>query len=232
MLGGIQERDAALQGSKVQLEERVQLRTQELLKEVSDRERAQQLQGIAYEVTRVLAGSNPVEVTLAKVLQILCEGLEQEVGVIWKLNLAENRLECADIWQRPGPALEEFMNVSFGMFFAQTIGLPGRVWAARQPAWLEDIEKDLNSPRRKAALACGLHSGIGFPVLNDNEFTGVIELFAREVRSAEPELLTLSAAVGSQSGNSSRANRRKKICSMQRSSRKGRVARKASFWRI
>jgi len=200
MLGGIQERDAALQGSKDQLEVRVQLRTQELLQEVSDRERTQQLQGIAYEVTSVLAGSNPVEITLAKVLQILCEGLEREVGVIWKLNRAANRLECADAWQRPGPALEDFINASFGIFLASGIGLPGRVWAARQPAWLEDIGKDLNFPRAKAALACGLYSGIAFPILNDNEFRGVIELFAREVRSAEPELLNLSAAVGSQIG--------------------------------
>jgi signal transduction histidine kinase/DNA-binding response OmpR family regulator len=200
MLTGIQERDAALQGSRDQLEVRVQLRTQELRKEVSERERAQQLQGIAYDVTRVLAGSNPVEVTLPKVLQLLCEGLEREVGVIWNLNRAANRLECADAWQRPGPAIEEFMNVSFGMFHAPGIGLPGRVWASRQPAWLEDIGKDLNFPRAKAALACGLHSGIAFPILNDNEFTGVIELFARDVRSPEPELLELGGALGSQIG--------------------------------
>jgi signal transduction histidine kinase/DNA-binding response OmpR family regulator len=200
MLTGIQERDAALQGSKDQLEVRVQLRTQELQREVSDRERAQQLQGIAYDVTRVLAGSNPAEVTLPKVLQLLCEGLEREVGVIWNLNRGANRLECADAWQRPGPALEEFMNVSFGMFFAPGVGLPGRVWAARQPAWLEDIGKDLNFPRGKAALACGLHSGVAFPILNDNEFIGVIELFAREVRGLQPELLELGAALGSQIG--------------------------------
>lgn len=80
MLTGIQERDAALQGSRDQLELRVQLRTQELRKEVSERERAQQLQGIAYDVTRVLAGSNPIDVTLPKVLQLLCEGLDREVG--------------------------------------------------------------------------------------------------------------------------------------------------------
>jgi methyl-accepting chemotaxis protein len=63
MLTGIQERDAALQGAKDQLELRVQLRTQELRKEVHDRERAQQLQGIAHDVTRLLAGSNSIDIT-------------------------------------------------------------------------------------------------------------------------------------------------------------------------
>jgi len=200
MLTGIQERDAALQGSRDQLELRVQLRTQELRKEVSDRERAQQLQGIAYDVTRVLAGSNPAEITIPRVLQLLCEGLEREVGVVWNLNLAANRLECADVWQRPGPALEEFINASLRTCFAPGAGLLGRVWATRQPAGIEDIGKDPDFTRAEAALACGLYSGIAFPILNDNEFIGVIELFAREVHSPEPELLELGAALGSQIG--------------------------------
>jgi signal transduction histidine kinase/DNA-binding response OmpR family regulator len=200
MLGGIQERDAALQASKDQLEVRVQERTEELRKEVSERERAQQLQGLAYDVTRVLAGSNPEDVTLPKVLQLLCEGLEREVGVIWNWNRVTDRLECADVWQRPGPALEDFIEASFAQSISCGVGLPGRVWATRQPAWLKDTREEPNFPRAKAALASGLHSGIAFPILNGSEFIGVIELFAREVRGSERELLELSAALGSQIG--------------------------------
>ena len=141
-----------------------------------------------------------MDVTLPKVLQLLCEGLEREVGAIWNLNGAANRLECADVWQRPGPALEEFMQASFHKSLPSGIGLPGRVWATRQPAWLEDIRKDSNFTRGDAALACGLHSGLAFPILNDNQFVGVIELFAREVQTPEPELLELGASLGSQIG--------------------------------
>jgi len=200
MLGGIQERDAALQGAKDQLEIHVQERTEELRREVHERKRAQQLQGIAYDVTRLLAGSNSMDVTLPKVLQLLCEGLEREVGAIWNLDRATNTLECSDVWQQPGPALEEFMQASFHRSLASGIGLPGRVWATRQPVWLEDIRTDSNFTRGDAALACGLHSGVAFPVLNDNEFAGVIELFAREVQTPEPELLELGASLGSQIG--------------------------------
>ena len=200
MLTGIQERDAALQGAKDQLEIRVQERTEELQKEVHERKRAQQLQGIAYDVTQLLAGSNPVDVTIPKVLQLLCEGLEREVGAIWKFNASGKVLECADVWQQPGPALEEFINASFQIPLASGISLPGRVWATRQPVWLADVGKDSNFPRAKEALSCGLHSGLAFPILNDNEFMGVIELFARDVQSPDPDLLELGAALGSQIG--------------------------------
>jgi signal transduction histidine kinase len=41
---------------------------------------------------------------------------------------------------------------------------------------------------------------VAFPILNDNEFAGVIELFAREVHRPEAELLELGASLGSQIG--------------------------------
>ena len=200
MLGRIQERDEALRNSKDQLEIRVQERTEELRKEVSERERAQQLQGIAYEVTRVLAGSNPVDVTLPKVLQLLCEGLDREVGLIWNLDRGSKRLKCLSVWQRPGPAAETFIEASFTQPFTVGVGLPGQVWATGQPEWLADIATAASFPRSAAALACGLHSGIAFPILNDAEFAGVIELFAREAQIPDKDLLELGGALGSQIG--------------------------------
>ena len=195
-------------------------------KEVRERERAQKLQGIAYDVTRVLAGSNPVEVTLPKVLQILCEELNREVGVLWKLNRKESVLECTDVWQRPGPALEEFMNATLNTRLTRGSGLAGRVWDTARPAWIGDGAKDASGkanvpagisedtqprcttdsmtaakyPRARVASACGLHSGIGFPILNNSEFTGVVELFGRDTHRPEPDLLELGAALGSQIG--------------------------------
>ena len=225
MLERIQERDHALQGAKDQLEVRVQERTQELQIEIRSRERAQRLQGIAYDVTRLLAGSNPMDVTLSKVLQLLCDGLQREVGAIWRLNRTANVLECADVWQRPGPSLEEFMSATREARFTRGVGLAGRAWDKGRPTWLKDPADDpdnhssagsasdtsqrdwLNDPetvskypRAAAALACGLRSGVAFPILNSGEFTGVVELFARDVRKPEPDLLDLGAALGSQIG--------------------------------
>ena len=200
-------------------------------REVLERERAQHLQGIAYEVTRLLAGSNPMDITLSKVLQLLCEGLEREVGVIWRLNRTANVLECADVWQTPGPSMEEFMSATRETRLGRGIGLAGRAWDTGRPSWikdpvagpgsssigdaetqggttangsqplsLNDPETRRKYPRAAAVLACGLRSGVAFPILNGDEFTGVVELFSRDVRKPERDLLDLGAALGSQIG--------------------------------
>jgi signal transduction histidine kinase/CheY-like chemotaxis protein len=225
MLERVQQRDSALQKANDQLEDRVEQRTKQLQTEVHDRRRAQQLQGIAYEITSVLAGSNPMEVTLSKVLQILCEGLDRELGIIWRLNRRTNLLECTDVWQRPGPAFDEFITLSQEKPLARGVGLAGRVWDTGKPTWIKDPAKGENCsgapepgwdavqpawakdpealsryPRGLVAVACGLHSGVAFPILNGDEFTGAIELFARDIEKPEGDLLALGVAMGSQVG--------------------------------
>src|SRR2546423_598432 len=145
MLERVQQRDSALQNANDQLEHRVEQRTEELQREVHDRRRAQQLQGIAYEVTSALAGSSGADVTLPKILQILCEGLNRELGVLWKLNRQANLLECTDVWQRPGPAFDEFISLSQDTPLARGVGLAGRVWDTGKPTWIKNPAKGDNA---------------------------------------------------------------------------------------
>jgi PAS domain S-box-containing protein len=81
------------------------------------------------------------------------------------------------------------------------VGLPGRVWASRQPAWIADVAHDDNFPRADLAARCGLHDGFGFPILcAGGAVAGVIEFFSRRTCPPDDELLATLAALGSQVG--------------------------------
>ena len=68
-------------------------------------------------------------------------------------------------------------------------GLPGRVWAHREPAWIEDVVDDPNFPRAAAARDAGLHGGFAFPIRRNNEVLGVVEFFSESIAAVDHDLL-------------------------------------------
>src|SRR5262249_49266710 len=84
--------------------------------------------------------------------------------------------------------------------FVHGVGLPGRVWAARAPAWIEDVVRDSNFPRAPAAAREGLHGAFAFPVLVGDDILGVVEIFSHETQQPDEELLSMMAGIGGQLG--------------------------------
>ena len=200
MLERIQERDAALQNAKDQLELRVRERTEELQKEVTERMRAEKLQRIAYDATRLLAEADSMEEAMPEILEVICEGMGQEVAAIWKLDETTDVLRCTHTWQRSGASVEEFLEATRKTSQPASTGLPGRVWVTQQPAWIEDVTKDADFSRAEAAVACGLRCGLAVPIFQNAELGGLLELFSGKVQKPDQDLLRLGVALGAQIG--------------------------------
>ena len=109
-------------------------------------------------------------------------------------------LRCTATFHPPSLQVGEFTAVSRQAAFASGTGLPGRVWASRQPAWIPDVVHDANFPRAVFAARVGLHAAFGFPMLHGDEVLGVMEFFSREIREPDEELLAMLKTVGSQVG--------------------------------
>jgi signal transduction histidine kinase/ActR/RegA family two-component response regulator len=86
------------------------------------------------------------------------------------------------------------------MEFQRGVGLPGRVWARGEPAWIPDVVTDPNFPRAPAAAREGLHAALGFPIRLGPTVVGVIEFFSREIRQPDEDLLRMLTAIGTQIG--------------------------------
>jgi PAS domain S-box-containing protein len=160
---------------------------------------ARDLRRVEHAVARILAETErPVEVYEAA-MEAIGRTMGWQLGAVWELDPQDGCLRCVRTWQA-GEAAEEFQALSEALTLAPGEGLPGRVLASGEPAWLVDAPADANFPRAAAARRSGLHAGFGFPLHSARGVVGVMEFFAGELREPDQRLLATMSVLGSQVG--------------------------------
>ena len=183
-----------------QLTRQVEQRNEQLQAEIAERRQAEQRQATQYAVTRIVAASPGVSEAVPQMLQAVCEGQGWEVGTLWRVDREAGVLRCVDTWHAPTITNPEFERVTQQSTFAPGVGLPGRIWATRRPAWIQDVAQDSNFPRAPHAELTGLHAACGFPILLEDEVLGCIEFFSHEIREPNDALLAMMGTIGNQVG--------------------------------
>ena len=153
-----------------------------------------------YVAARALAESGSLAEAAPRVLQAMCEALDWEHGALWSLDPGAGVLRCVYTWHLPTVSIPEFEDASRRMVLAPGVGLPGRVWATGEPAWVPDVVADPNFPRAAIAAKEGLHGAFALPILTNRRVVGVMEFFSREIREPEEGLLQMLAKVGAHIG--------------------------------
>ncbi len=149
---------------------------------------------------RALVEASTFSEAAPKILQAICEALNWEHGALWKIDREAGVLRLAQMWTSPQVPLPQFAEASRSSTFRAGVGLPGRVWASAQPAWIPDVVHDANFPRAPEAAREGLHAAFGFPILLRGEVFGIMEFFSREIRQPDEQLLTTLTTVGNEIG--------------------------------
>jgi PAS domain S-box-containing protein len=152
-------------------------------------------------VARSLAETRDPQEALQRALAAIGEGLGWRLGAAWEP--APDRpdgLICVDTWCAPGVDDEKFVALSRGIVLARGEGLPGRVWATGEAAWIADVQDDANFPRVAAARRAGLRAAFCFPLRSARGVLGVVEFYTGESRELDGELLTTMAMLGDQIG--------------------------------
>src|SRR5215831_2971051 len=130
-------------------------------------------------ITSELTAADDLPSALEVVLREVCEKTGWVLGHAWVLNRQETALDLVSAWYCGDGELEPFRNVSKSSEFQPGIGLPGRVWKSKRPAWVENVTNDPNFPRAAAARTAGLKTGVGIPILSGNKVIAVLEFFMR-----------------------------------------------------
>src|SRR5438477_2433515 len=170
------------------------------LRDITERVRNDRRRLAQYTVASLLAGSWTLEEASSAILQTIASIGDWVLSAFWIYDETIGRLRCRAFWEGSSVKLKKFGELSQAIQFGMGEGLPGRVWASNEPAWIRDVTVDKNFPRAPAAREAGLHGGFAFPLFAGRAVNGVIELFSEHVVEPDPDLLQLVTALGSQIG--------------------------------
>ncbi len=146
-------------------------------------------------VARAVAGAAESAEALHRALQAVCESLGWSLAATWEPDTGDV-LRCTDLWMAPDPRLEAFADATRSLTLAPGEGLPGRVFASGEPAWITDATADPQLPRRALAAEADLHAAIGVPIVSGRGVCGVLECFGTDAVDADPDLLASMEVVG------------------------------------
>jgi two-component system CheB/CheR fusion protein len=166
--------------------------------DITARRAAQQRLAIQFDVSGALAEASGDSRSVPQVLQAICENLGWQLGLLWRLG--DGRLRLLETWHPATVRLPAFLSASRAIQFTRGQGLPGRIWAGAQPAWVPDVTCDPNFPRASAAAQDGVRGAFGFPIFLHGELWGVAEFFSERIEEPDPALLQTFVAVGNQIG--------------------------------
>jgi PAS domain S-box-containing protein len=132
-------------------------------------------------------------------LDLVCAFTGWPVGHIFRVE--SGALVSTGFWHLEDPeAYAAFVEATAATTFGPGVGLPGRILATGEPAWIVDVRTDPDFPRAAEAAACGLGPGFGFPITSSRGIEGLMEFFAPVATEPDTDLLDLISHVGTQLG--------------------------------
>jgi adenylate cyclase len=189
--------------SQLQLQAReLHDRNSRLQEEIAERQRAEESIRFLLETTRAIGEAVDFHSALEVILHQVGETIRWDVGEAWIPDAEGTLLQSAPGWYASNARMESFRSQSEQLTFARNIGLPGRVWASKQPEWVEDISQGyphfLQSER---VLEVGFKAGFGVPILVGDEVLAVLVFFKIASCRKDARFIDIFNAVATQLGS-------------------------------
>src|SRR5436305_5128624 len=125
-------------------------------------------------VTSALAEAQTLAEAAPRLLEVVCRGLDWEMGALWRVDSDEQVIRCVDLWHMPGTPLIGFSLATRHAAFQPGEGLPGVVWQERAARWVADIAVRQAGERSAPAAREGVRAALGLPLHVRDETIGVL----------------------------------------------------------
>ncbi|MBT3360405.1 MAG: PAS domain S-box protein [Rhodospirillales bacterium] len=180
-----------------------------ILRDISERKQAEKnlKKGRAQaDILHAIAvGANEAESTdqlIQLCLDMVCKFAGWPIGHGYvRSRGATDTLVSSRIWHLEDPErFALFKEVTEDTVFEKGVGLPGRILAAGEPAWIRNVADDVNFPRAMTANEIGVRSAFAMPVMVRSDVVAVLEFFSAEIREPDDDLLQAVGQIGAQVG--------------------------------
>ncbi|MEO0801559.1 MAG: EAL domain-containing protein [Cyanobacteria bacterium J06642_2] len=171
--------------------------------DVTERQDFERRMTLLRSITQAVEDAEDFEPALALAVRRLCETLGWACGEVWLPDENGTTLHAlAAAWHAPEPSLQAFVVPSQSIQMPIGIGLPGRTYTTKRPEWIADIvaNPDALFLRSQAALAVGLGSGFGIPILAGDRILAVLCFFQAGQCQRDRQLLEFVSTICAQIG--------------------------------
>jgi PAS domain S-box-containing protein len=153
-------------------------------------------------VTIAAAAAEDIDTALGAMLQSICEAMHWRYGEAWLLDESQDHIVRQDVaFIAPGLEASALIESGRELRLKRGEGLPGQVWQRGTPDWLPRMDEDLTRPRRRLAVAAGLHAALAVPVMSGREVTGVLVFFLGTVKRRDERAVDVVTSVAKQLGS-------------------------------
>jgi PAS domain S-box-containing protein len=169
------------------------------LLDITERKRAELRQRMQYATTEALAETVNLTEAAPRVLSAICQTLDWDFGELWEVDTASKALHPVRTWHTPGLNASGLQRSAQELVFSLGMSGTGSAWSSGKPLWSADMSLDKTLAGVNGSVE-GMRCAVAFPVLLGVEVLGVVVLFSRHQRPADPDLLQLFSVIGSQLG--------------------------------
>jgi GAF domain-containing protein len=148
-----------------------------------------------------LLGGGGSEQAIRELLGGLCRNLQWDAGSVWFSSSARAAgLECVGRWSRSEIGFDAFAALYESLNY-DVKDMLGQVWMRQEPIWTSDLSALTDVRRAALAQQAGFNAGLWFPIINNGNALGVIELLANQPHPEHDRLLLFALSLGRQIGD-------------------------------
>jgi PAS domain S-box-containing protein len=171
------------------------------IRDMTQLRRAEAELRLLQEATLLLTSSEELDGGVAAVIHAVCEHTGWSAGEMWVPDATGTSLELNPGWWATSSTQQPFFrDVSSRVTLAPGESLPGAVWHAKRPVWVDVAAGDLRGPRDAAARGAGFAVGVAVPVFAGEEVVAVLGFYADRRRPDDERWTESLSAIAAQLG--------------------------------